>query len=286
MKSSSTPARLIVMLTLCCHFLARADAAQSPQPLTVDPMPALTRADHIRVEGRAAPKQQVKITGGATAVQTRADSHGKFGANVHLVVDQTNTLQVSTDQPSATVSVTITQDSTPPQIVIDSPREDGLVYRPRMHVTGHVTDNLSGIATIGCGDAAATVSGTQFSCDMPVGDTGGHRIKVWANDAAGNTAVVRRRVVSAPPLSGGDAHAVTVTADLNGGRHIDVVRTDFLAGDVVIRLGNGDGTFQPEKRLRVGPYPSSIALADINRDGILDLVTTHYASSEAAIQYG
>lgn len=286
MKPSSTPTRLVVALALCGRVLAHADAAQTPQPLTVDPVPVLTRADHIRVEGRAAPKQQVKITGGAAAVQTRADSRGKFDADVHLARDRTNTLQLSTDEPSARLSVTITQDSTPPQIVIDSPREDGLVFKPRMHITGHVTDNLSGVATISCGDAAAIVSGTQFSCDMPVGSIGGHRIKIWSSDAAGNTAVVRRRVVSAPPLAGGDAHTVALTADINGDRNIDVVRTDFTSGEVVIQLGNGDGTFQAEKRVPVGPYPSSLALADINCDGILDLVRTHYTSGEAAIQYG
>src|SRR6185436_4008622 len=161
-----------------------------------------------------------------------------------------------------------------------------LVYRPRLQVTGHVTDNLLGVVSVSCGNSAAIVSGTQFTCEMPVGEHGGHRIKVWSSDAAGNVALVRRRVVSGPPLAGGDAHTVAVIADINGDHNIDVVRTDFASGEVVIQLGNGDGTFQAETRVPVGAYPSSVAVADINRDGILDLVTTHYTAGEAAIQYG
>jgi hypothetical protein len=297
MESEKMRGRLAARAIAICCLLASnavfaADAqrsnAQSPKqyPLTIDPIPALTRDHHVRLEGYAAPKQQVIIAGGAATATTRADSHGEFHAEVSLANDQTNMLVVSTTDPAATVSVSIMQDSTAPQIVIDSPREDAVVYTPAMHVTGHVTDNLSGVASVNCGDVAATLSGTQFSCDMPVGDTGGHRIKVWSSDAAGNVSVARRRVVSAPPLSGGDAHTVTLNVDINGDRHVDVVRTDFLAGEVLIRLGNGDGTFQAERHVAVGPYPSSVAVADINKDGIIDLITTHYTTGEASIKYG
>ena len=164
MQFVSVRSRLVLCFaTLWCVSGGGVLAAESPRkndPLTVDPVPAVTREHQIRIEGHAAPKQQVTIAGGASSAQARADSHGAFHADISLTRDQTNTLQVSTTEPAATVSVTITQDGTAPQITIDSPQEDALVYRPRMHVAGHVTDSLSGIASVNCGNSPATVSGT------------------------------------------------------------------------------------------------------------------------------
>ncbi|MBI3657956.1 MAG: VCBS repeat-containing protein [Acidobacteria bacterium] len=44
-------------------------------------------------------------------------------------------------------------------------------------------------------------------------------------------------------------------------------------GAVLIRLGNGDGSFGPAQYVAVGPRPGSISLTDINGDGIQDIVT-------------
>jgi hypothetical protein len=67
--------------------------------------------------------------------------------------------------------------------------------------------------------------------------------------------------------------------DLNGDGKLDIGVADVIVGNVgtivtgsiVTFLGNGDGTFQagPVKALTVGP--SSVALADLNGDGKLDL---------------
>jgi hypothetical protein len=43
---------------------------------------------------------------------------------------------------------------------------------------------------------------------------------------------------------------------------------------VGILLGNGDGTFQTARPYTVGPTPYAIALADLNRDGVLDVAVT------------
>lgn len=74
---------------------------------------------------------------------------------------------------------------------------------------------------------------------------------------------------------------VTV-GDYNGDGKIDLAVNDVNCvnyptcgtGMVSILLGNGDGTFQAHVDYSTGPSPDTVAAADFNGDGILDLVTT------------
>jgi Bacterial Ig-like domain (group 3)/FG-GAP-like repeat len=77
---------------------------------------------------------------------------------------------------------------------------------------------------------------------------------------------------------GGDAFSVAV-ADVNGDGKLDVLVANFcntgcsLAGPLGVLLGNGDGTFQSVIPYSSGASLGQIALADVNGDGKLDVVT-------------
>ena len=67
-------------------------------------------------------------------------------------------------------------------------------------------------------------------------------------------------------------------ADVNRDGKPDLIVSDNGGGNngdgaVAILLGNGDGTFQPPMTYDAGGcYTSSVAVADLNRDGKLDIV--------------
>ncbi len=69
-----------------------------------------------------------------------------------------------------------------------------------------------------------------------------------------------------------------VAGDFNGDGKQDLALSDnddgSGTGSVVILLGNGDGTFQAAKSFAVAGNPFSIAAADFNRDGNLDIAVT------------
>jgi hypothetical protein len=79
----------------------------------------------------------------------------------------------------------------------------------------------------------------------------------------------------------GTSPVAVVVGDFNGDAKIDLAVAnagDPTLGDdgnVSILLGNGDGTFQPAQNLSVGKNPFSIAVADFNGDGCLDIVVAN-----------
>jgi hypothetical protein len=76
---------------------------------------------------------------------------------------------------------------------------------------------------------------------------------------------------------GGNSSQSIAIADVNEDGKPDLLATVFLPfnGGVAILLGNGDGTFQPPINAVLGPIDlRSIAVADINQDGHLDVVVT------------
>ncbi len=76
-----------------------------------------------------------------------------------------------------------------------------------------------------------------------------------------------------------------VAGDFNGDGKRDIALANGQ-GNVIVLLGNGDGTFQAQSNYSVGTAPAAIAAADFNADGALDLVVANSGSNNAGVLLG
>jgi len=88
-----------------------------------------------------------------------------------------------------------------------------------------------------------------------------------------------RGAIAVPPVSftspadytTGTLPFANATADFNGDHILDIAVVNYSSNNVSVLLGNGDGTFQPQRVYAVGTEPAAIVTADFNGDGVPDI---------------
>jgi hypothetical protein len=90
------------------------------------------------------------------------------------------------------------------------------------------------------------------------------------------------------PIGTGSSQPYSVAiGDFNGDGKKDVLIADLANGSIIVRLGNGDGTFQREVSYASGGQgPTIILTYDVNLDGKLDLVCANRGSSNVTVRLG
>lgn len=124
---------------------------------------------------------------------------------------------------SASTSVTLNIDKTPPVISITSPANGATVSSSSISVSGVVSDGLSGIAAVTCDGILAPVQNGSFSCSVTL-TSGANTITTQAIDIAGNISSFTENVTfSIPPpvISSFSPHSaraggLSFTLTLNG----------------------------------------------------------------------
>jgi hypothetical protein len=145
---------------------------------------------------------------------------------------------------SATASVSVNLDKTPPLVSVTSPVGSN-VNTGQIVVQGLVSDALSGVSAVTCGGIPAVITGMTFACTATL--TGGaNTIPISSFDVAGNSRNVNEdlkfavpihvHIVSPAPLQLFAANPITVTGT------VDDPNATVVVGNVVATVINGTFT--------------------------------------------
>ncbi len=118
--------------------------------------------------------------------------------------------------------------------------------------------------------------------DAIVANSGGNDVLVYLGETGGGYASAQAFPVGTDPVS------VTV-ADLNGDGIPDLAVANQGSNDVSVLLGQEQGaswSLTPQLRLQAGYGPAGIVVADVNHDGIPDVVVTDSQSNQVRILPG
>lgn len=155
---------------------------------------------------------------------------------------------------TATASVAVNLDQTPPLLTITSPTDGSTSPVANVTVNGLANDGLSGLATVSCNGSPAIVNGNSFSCALQI-TQGSLGITVTATDVAGNTTTSsitanlqgpKLTITSPAPLDLFSSSSITVTGTVDdpqavinvNGVDAPINAGSFTANGVILREGN------------------------------------------------
>jgi len=118
--------------------------------------------------------------------------------------------------------------------------------------------------------------------DLAVANFGSNTVSILLGDGTGNFSLI------SSPGMGSFPDSVAI-GDFNGDGILDLAVANYEGNEgnsVSILLGDGAGNFKLASSLATGSYPSSVALADFNGDGKLDLAVANFTSSTVSVFLG
>lgn len=161
----------------------------------------------------------------------------------------------------------------------------GLGLTPSQTLTGTPSNPLKSPQGIATGDF-----NNDGKLDLAVTNYSGSSVSIFMNNGSGSFTGPTNTAVSANPL--GIAVGKFRTASSNFDLAI-VAKAGSTSGQVILLLGNGNGTFSVQTPIVVGKSPKRLAIGDfgsaavpVTQDGKSDVVVSLYGEAAVALLYG
>src|SRR6516164_5418714 len=106
---------------------------------------------------------------------------------------------------------------------------------------------------------------------------------VWVLDGNGNGTFGPPTVYSADSNGQFQGVSQALVADVNGDGIPDLIYPTYVAANVVVRLGLGNGTFGPEQKYPVEPGAYGVEAVDLTGDGKPDLVVVNAVDNSVSV---
>jgi hypothetical protein len=122
--------------------------------------------------------------------------------------------------------------------------------------------------------------------DLAVANSGSNNISILLGDRTGNFSSPSNFIAGITP-------SAIAKGDFNEDGILDLIVTNFNSNSITLLLGDGTGSFNlPTTFTLLGGNidpsvaPSSLAIADLNKDGNLDVVVANYVSGDVSVLLG
>ncbi len=116
------------------------------------------------------------------------------------------------------------------------------------------------------------IDNNNNSVDLVLCERGVMGVTIYLNNGQGIFQKKGVYSVREPTFSHNPYPSSIVVDDVNNDGNKDIVTSNPKADTISVLLGDGTGAFGPAKETIVGNYPMAVKLADVNRDGKLDLL--------------
>jgi hypothetical protein len=242
----------------------------------------------------AAPTAAETFTAGAGPIALAlGDIDGQNGPDAVVANNGSNnvSLLLNTGQGAFSAQTTSSTGNQPTSVILARFVDQKLDY-----ATANKNSNNAIVRTnSGSGGFSATsttVMGLNAPTDLVAGD--------WNGDQKIDLAVVNSGAASllialgagngtfintvTPAVGTGTSNRTIAAADMNQDGKLDLLVANETAGDVSILLGMGDGTFAAQMQFPISTTPGSLSVADLNKDGLPDLVATDRGNNAVMVR--